>query len=433
MKRMPSRIRLASRLSLLLFMGVLFSFPTQSKGQEPAARDTKPPHTASERSTPSSISHDLEEAIRAGQLEEEKESERLFGPLVEPGCGIYVEPVYWGEVFSNTRGGITTRNATQYQGLLDVALIADFEELGLPFGGEFFILGQSSHGRGLTEDFIGDSLVLSNIDTFDNRTQVAEYWWEFHFLEGDVRVRLGKQDVNAEFLVVDLAGDFIQSGFGISPNVAVPTFPDTSAAAVIMANLTDELEFKLGVWDGVPDGRTWGFSGTGLTLTAGELEYRYELADGRLPGAIDGGLGYLSAGEVAPGDYRQQGWAVYFDFEQILWRENPCNAGDEQGFGGFIQYSKAYPDDLAEFPEYFGAGLVYQGLLPGRDNDGFGAGVATTRLNSGGTNRETAIECYYKIAVRPGMIVQPDMQYIASPSGVERDAFAAGLRFILAL
>lgn len=78
-------------------------------------------------------------------------------------------------------------------------------------------------------------------------------------------------------------------------------------------------------------------------------------------------------------------------------------------------------------------GSSTRACYPGRDDDGSGVGIATTRLNNGGINRETVIECYYKIAVRPGMIVQPDMQYIASPSGVERDAFAIELRFILTL
>jgi porin len=336
-------------------------------------------------------------------------------------------------VFSNTRGGISSRNATQYEGLLDLALIADLEKLGVPFASDFFILGQSTHGRGLTEDFVGDSLVLSNIDSLHNRMQVSEYWWEFHFLDDEVRLRVGKQDVNAEFLVVDLAGDFIQSGFGISPHLAVPTYPDASAGAIVLADLTDVLQAKVGVWDGVPDGRNWGFSGTGITLTIGELECRYQLADGRLPGAIDAGVMYLSAGEVSPGDYQPQGWGIYLDFEQILWRENPWDEEDRQGLGGFVQYSNAAPDEEVGFPEYLGAGLVYQGLLPGRDDDGFGAGVATAQLNGGGTNRETVIECYYRAAIRPGMAIQPDVQYIASPSGVHRDALVVGLRFVLKL
>ena len=389
------------------------------------------PHTNPTRSNPSAVGHDLEESVRAGDVEEE--AERLLGPLVDPECGIRVEPVYWGEVFSNVRGGIATRNATHYQGLLDLAVIGDFEKLGLPVSGEFFILGQCTHGRGLTEDYIGDSLVVSNIDSFEDRMQVGEYWWELHLLDGDVRVRLGKQDLNAEFLVVDLAGDFVQSGFGISPNLAVPTYPDSSAAAVVMADLTDAWLLKLGIWDGIPDGRNWGFSGTGITFSAGELEYRYELANGRLPGTIDGGLLYRSAGELAPGDHVGQGWGFYFDAEQIFWRENPLDEDDEQGLGGFLQYSKVYPDDLVEFPEYFGAGLVYQGLFPGRDDDGLGVGVAACRLNGGGTNRETVIECYYKVALRPGAVLQPDVQYVVSPSGVERDALAVGVRFVLAL
>ena len=43
-----------------------------------------------------------------------------------------------------------------------------------------------------TEDFVGDTLVLSNIDSFDNIMHVSEYWWQFGLLDDDVTVRLGK-------------------------------------------------------------------------------------------------------------------------------------------------------------------------------------------------------------------------------------------------
>ncbi|MHB8901940.1 MAG: carbohydrate porin [Thermoguttaceae bacterium] len=396
--------------------------------QESPPAPALPPHTSLERSNPSSIGHQMEEAVRGGQFEEE--SRRLFGPLLKSDCGVHLEPVYWGEVFSNTRGGISTRDATRYQGLLDLALIADLEKLGSPFEGDFFILAQNTHGRGLTEDFVGDSLVLSNIDSLDNRLQVSEYWLEIHVVEDDLRVRLGKQDINSEFLVVDLAGDFIQSGFGISPHLAVPAYPDPSAAAVVLADVTDHLQAKAGVWDGVSDGRNWGFSGTGMTLVIGELEYRYELDDGRLPGTIDCGALYLSAGEVQPGEYQPQGWGIYLDFEQLVWREN---ADDEQGLGFFVQYSNAAPDEEVGFPEYFGAGVVYEGLVSGRDQDGLGVGVAAARLNGGGTGRETVVEWYYRAEVRPGVVLEPDVQYIASPSGIYRDSLVVGLRFILSL
>ncbi|TWU31611.1 carbohydrate porin [Novipirellula artificiosorum] len=75
------------------------------------------------------------------------------------------------------------------------------------------------------------------------------------------------------------------------------------------------------------------------------------------------------------------------------------------------------------------AGVVYRGLLPGRDEDVIGAGIAWARLNLGGTNQETVVETFYKAQVTATVSMQPDIQYIASPSGIYRDALAVGLRF----
>ena len=117
--------------------------------------------------------------------------------------------------------------------MLDLPLTLDFEKMHVPLPGNFFLLAQNTQGRGLTEDFVGDAQVLSNIDSFKNIAQVSEYWWEFGLLDDNVTVRLGKQDVNTEFLVIDLAADYIQSTFGLSPSTAFPTYPDPSMGAVV--------------------------------------------------------------------------------------------------------------------------------------------------------------------------------------------------------
>ena len=57
------------------------------------------------------------------------------------GTGISVAPAYYGELFTNTRGGISTNDATQYQALLDLPLTFDFERLQVPLAGKFFLLG----------------------------------------------------------------------------------------------------------------------------------------------------------------------------------------------------------------------------------------------------------------------------------------------------
>ena len=85
--------------------------------------------------------------------------------LSSPRPGVLLEPIYYGEVFSNAKGGMSTRGATQYEALLDLPLTLDFEALDLPVPGQFFLLAQNTHGRGLTDDFIGDAQYISNIDS----------------------------------------------------------------------------------------------------------------------------------------------------------------------------------------------------------------------------------------------------------------------------
>ncbi len=50
-----------------------------------------------------------------------------------------------------------------------------------------------------------------------------------------------------------------------------------------------------------------------------------------------------------------------------------------------------------------------------------------------GQTYENAIEVFYKCRLTPYASLQPDVQYIAQPFGLERDALVAGLRFELTL
>lgn len=351
--------------------------------------------------------------------------------LLPHACGpIAAEYVYTGEVFSNMRGGIDTNRATRYMGLFQLALAFDFDEAGMFPGGKFVVLGESFHGLGLTENYVGDAQTLSNIDA-PARTQVGEYWWERKFCDDWLTVRIGKQDVNQEFLVVDMASDFIQSSFGISPMLGVPTYPDASFGGVVLARLSESLEFKIGMWDGLPDGRNWGFSGSGSTLTLGELQYDWTLG-GRLPGSLDFGVGYLSEGNDGD-EYIPATWGFYVEAEQVVYAENPCDEDDGQGLGLFVQCGSGYDDAEVDLSEVFSVGMVYRGLIDGRDDDLVGVGYSRALLNFGGTGKESVVELFYKAIFSDYMMLQPDLQYIASPSGIHRDAFVAGLRFEVVL
>jgi carbohydrate-selective porin OprB len=294
------------------------------------------------------------------------------------------------------------------------------------------MLFQQTHGRGLSTDFVGDAQIVSTIDSFDNITQVSEYWWETPLVDDFLTLRLGKQDVNGEFHLTEIAADLVHSAYGIPPTLPAPTYPHNSMGAVLIAKLSEPLAAKAGIWDGFPDGGTWGFSGTGITYTIVELERTHTLL-GELPGVFDIGFSHLSAIDVIPDEFTPEQYTIYCDFEQALYREDLSDEKNEQGLACFTRYGTVYPQADVDFKDYFSAGLVYKGLLDGRDEDLIGAGVNHLRHNLGGTGTETATEVFYKAHVNPWATVQPVFQFISSPSGIYRDSIVAGVRFQIVL
>lgn len=372
----------------------------------------------------------IEEAMTENAAAEDHHG--LLGGRLHGRSPVTYEYLYTGEILTNTRGGIRTREATRYEGLLDLAVRVDLDKSQLPVPGKFFLLFQQTHGRGLSTDFVGDAQILSTIDSFGNITQVSEYWWETKFGDGFLTVRLGKQDVNGEFHRTEIAADFVHSAYGIPPTLPAPTYPHDSMGAVLLAKLSESFVAKAGIWNGYPDGGTWGFSDTGITFAITELEYTHKLF-GKLPGVFDVGFSHLSTIDVVPGDFTPEQYTVYYDFEQSLYREDLSDEKNKQGLACFTRYGTVYPKTDVKYKDYFCVGLVYKGLIHGRDEDLIGAGVNHLRHNLGGTGTETATEVFYKAHVTPWATVQPTFQFISSPSGVYRDSMVAGVRFEIVL
>lgn len=478
--------------------GILFE---SARAQSPISNwlngGSPPPH----REGPS-LDDDRRPDDREGGEARDKDKDDSKEPEQPPGLlgyhfhgrgGLKAEYIYTGEVFTNMRGGLSTNEATQYRGLFDLALTADLEKMGFFTGGKFFLLAENGHGRGLTQDYVGDYQWLSSIDGRDF-TQVSEYWWERSFFDdGFLTIRLGKQDCNKDFAVVDLAGDFVHSSYGSIPNIPMPSWPETSMAAVAIVRLHEGCFLKAGVWDGVPYGGNWGFSGTGTTFSIGEFKAEYKLDD-RLPGDFHVGMwyhsdrfdditpavslgclndfrarkpcsNYVAGGPLgAVGDVYSGNYGVYGGIEQLIYAEPETPAdhkgrkddkdkdekeGDKkdsddkdepekperpQGLGIFFQYGWA-PGDRNPANYCFGSGVVYKGLLPRRDDDIIGAGVEHVIFSESLPNQsmETAIEFFYKAQLSPWTVLQPDLQYIARPDGQYRDAFVFGVRFELTL
>ncbi len=345
------------------------------------------------------------------------------------GDGIRVEPIYIGEVFSNTRGGLNTNDATRYLGQLNLAISLEGAAVSRSLPGQFHLLAQNTHGQGLTTNFVGDTQVVSNIDAYRNIMQVSEYWWECSSMDEAITFRLGKQEFNTEFLAIDTASNFVQSTFGLSPSTAFPTYPNQSFGAVLILQLAESWRLKSGVWDAFSKGGNWGFSGNSSAIAAAELEYTYALGNGQLPGIASIGAVYES-GERINGLPISAVYEYVFQVEQALFREDSGDDSD-QGCSLFLGlYPRFSGEEVAEdsIGNSMVAGVVFTGPFESRDRDSLGVGLAWSELYRGGTNQEKVVELYYRAWLTRRVTLQPDMQYIASPSGIYRDALAVGTR-----
>jgi porin len=355
--------------------------------------------------------------------------------------GVIFELTYTGEVFSNLRGGIDSDDATEYRGNFDLTATLDTERLGLWRGGTFFVYLQNGHGRGISEEYVGDVQTLSNIDAH-GFTQISEYWFEQSLFGDRLRVVLGKQDANADFSALDYGGDFINSSFGVIPTVPIPTFPDPALGAAVFLEPADWMALGAGVYDGAPDGGSSGFDtafdGEGGGFGIVELTLRTSLVDDTWnSGAYRIGVWYHSddveeiTGAPVP-DTFSGSHGIYLAFDQLLFEER-ADPEDPQGLAAFAQFGWA-PDDRSELARYVGGGLIYTGAIPDRDEDVLGVGVAHARFSDrvkelDGRTHETAVEVFYRAQLTPWLSLQPDLQFIANPGGQEEDALTVGLRF----
>jgi len=300
---------------------------------------------------------------------------------------------------------------------------------------------QQDHGTTLTSEFVGDAQFYSNIDTSpkpQDLTQLGEYWYQHTFDEGVLSVRLGRQDPNTDFAYADLGSDFINSSFVTLPNIPMPYWPFQTLGVSSLYQPHEKLRLGGGAYDQGRDVGQWWVTTTsrGMFFIA-QADYM-PLADCEdAPLAILRGGAWFSssdteavdASRIFPGNY-----GFYATVDRMLWPETEST---DQGLGAFFQFSWA-PSDRNMIDQGIGAGLVYTGLLDGRDEDTCGGGFSLVEFSpdlfaSTGQTSENAIEVFYKARLRDWLAIVPDLQYIARPSGIYPDALVVGLRFEMSL
>jgi len=332
--------------------------------------------------------------------------------------GVSLEAVYTGEFAKNFTANPVTANGqkkTVYHTNTDLTLTVDTEKYGLWAGGTLFVYGLGNTGGNPT-DYTGDLQGYTNIEA-PNQWIVHEAWYEQVFGDDMFSVLAGLHDMNSEFYVTEFGSLFLNSSFGIGPdlsgNVAASLFPKAALGVRLKVKPTENAYVQAAMYDG--DSTTRSFKSIEGKLWVAETGFSSD------SGTYKVGYWQHTANKTFGAQTFSSDYGVYGVIDQELLQL------DKHGMiGGFLQYGYA-PKSRNEIYSYIGAGLHMHGMISSRAEDDLGLAVARADFHASPNVTkvsETAVELTYRLVATPWFVVQPSLQWILNPGG---DAAAPAL------
>jgi porin len=390
--------------------------------------------------------------------------------LVDHGYEFTVQ--YVGEVMGDVSGGV--KRGTVYNGLLNLAADADLEKAAGWKGATVHLGGLVTHGRSITDNYVHDLFVAGNLDASDN-ARLFELWLEQRFANGKLSVRLGQIAVDQEFAFTAQGTLFNNSAFGWFPIVGATAavYPQGAPGVRVKWSPTKKTYVQALVVDGDanpsdangnetnPNGINYRLDEGAFAILEGgcNWELHGKAGSAKLAGWYHTarhddlrrdtlGLSLADPGSSGTARSHSGNYGFYAGAEQLVWGEKPDAKDSAEGLGVFGRLGYAAPDrNTLDF--YAEVGCTCTGLIPSRDEDVCGLGIAYGKMSAGlrGLGRdqnafnstsdplpdhEIAIECEYQCKVWKGFTVQPGLQYIIHPGGSAAiaDALLIGLRTV---
>jgi porin len=359
--------------------------------------------------------------------------------------GVLIEAANASDVFDSLAGGASRRSSVA--NLFEVALTADLGALAGLRGGKLFVLGFGAHGEDPSEA-AGTIHSPGGLAEDEPLWTLAEFWYEQSLFRDRAGLLVGFYAVDSEFDVRETAEAFLNDGFGTGLELAETGRNVDSVFALGGLGIrgrwaaSPDFDLRVGVVEGIP-GKLDDPSALGLALDADEGVLAIAEAEWRPPGfaflrLAVGGWHYSTDFERLDGGSEADGTeGVYAFAEGVIFNEPGT---DDQGLSGFVRIGRADPS-VNPFAAYQAAGLVYTGLLPGREEDLLGLAVSSVANGDDFIEsepeplerRETVVELTYRIQLRPWLSVQPSLQYARNP-GTDaelEDNLSAGVRMII--
>lgn len=378
--------------------------------------------------------------------------------------GVLFSSTYTCDVLGNATGGM--QQGARYDHSMGWDVNFDLEKFANMAGTQFHISGLWRAGQNLSKATIGNDLTCSTI--FGNE----QFRFYFLYLEKDLldkrfNIRVGRIAAGDDFAASPLYGIYVSNAIdGVPISIPINMFFSVYATATWGAraryNLNKDFYILSGIYDGdkaVSRNDMYGFDFS-LRLKEGLAfaeEFAYAPHDGvgpaGLPGHYKAGIYYNGAtcrdlySDINGSSFAVTGldqkkhignYNVYLIADQMIYRKKGTT---DQGLTPLV-CATIGPESINKFPFFLMGGLIYKGLVPGRDNDTTAVQMSYAKysgklreseqsVGARAQNYEIALEFTHKVMITKWMYMQPDIQYIIQPGGTGNtdDAFVVGFQF----
>jgi porin len=383
--------------------------------------------------------------------------------------GIRPLAIFITDPFVNAAGG--RRQGFSEYDLLGLDLLLDTDKLcGWP-GGEFRIGFANNSGTSLSQKYVGNNFPVQLADVADANPRLTYLRYAQSFFDDKLNVLFGRLTINSvygeEFAGSQYFKAFTSVGFNLVPIgifLNAPGafgYPLATWGTRVKFEPVESLYAMVGCYNGDPEvkeGDRHGvdFSMRGPPFVISEIGYRWNYGKDTagLPGNLKLGA-YFNGGEAEvfgsgpagePSDTVRARYGFYTVADQALIRWG--DPAEKRHLGTFAAFLCAPDERVNQLPYFFDTGLVAYGFLPSRPRDFVGFGVAygsysgdlqraeeiqaATDFAVGVQRWEMTLEWTYGCTVRPGLLVQPDLQYLINPGGNNAiaNALAIGLNVV---
>jgi porin len=362
--------------------------------------------------------------------------------------GFEFDPVYTGEVMGNTAGGMS--QGTVYDSSFNLPLTIYLDKIANGWnGGTIHANALWIAGRSLSADHVGDISGASNIAGYDT-VRLQEFWFQQTFWSMRASIKIGLVAADAEFFTSDTASLFVNGTFGAFTLVGAnlpnpPVYPMATPAVRFLVQPIPQFYFQSGIYYGNTgaqnenkSGLDFSFNGNDGALIFSEIGWLFNQAAGDrgLVGTYKIGSFVHTADftDWQTGEGKGADYGVYGVLDQEIYKHGG------QSISVFTRGGGA-PADVNTIAWYVDGGFNFSGFIPGRLLDTAGVALACSsfssdfsdaQVSSGSRafNTESVLEATYKVQISPWWTLQPDFQYIFTPSGEDgsRNATILGLR-----